>query len=128
MAQLQQFSGVEVPGEVAFVRQFRRALVEPGFRAFVADEAGALRGVVTLWLRENLFHAGPVGLIDEVVVDEECRGQGIGSRLLQHVVDLCARLGCAEVEVSTEADNRAAQAFYAKHGFVEESVLLEREL
>jgi len=128
MTQLQQSAGVEVPEEAAFVRQFRRALAEPGFRAFVAEASGEVQGAITVWVRENLFHGGPVALIDELVVDESRRGQGIGSRLVEHVVGVCAGLGCAEVEVSTEADNQAARAFYTRHGFVEEGVLLEREL
>jgi PhnO protein len=128
LAHLQQFAGVEVSEEAAFVRQFRQVLAEPRFRAFVAEEAGDVRGVITVWLRESLFHSGPVALIDELVVAEDRRGQGIGTRLLEHVVGACTALGCAEVEVSTEADNRPARAFYARHGFVEEGVLLEREL
>jgi PhnO protein len=128
IAQLQQFAGVEVVEEAAFTRQFRQALADPRFRAFVAEESGVVKGVITVWLRESLFHGGRVALIDELVIDENSRGQGIGSRLIDHVVAYCARLGCEEVEVSTEADNLAARGFYARHGFVERGVILEREL
>ena len=128
IAQLQQFAGVEVAQEAAFNRQFSQALADPRFRAFVAEESGAIRGVITVWLRDSLFHGGQVALIDELIVDESSQGQGIGSQLVDHVVAYCAQLGCAEVEVSTEADNRAARTFYARHGFAEQGVLLEREL
>lgn len=128
IAQLQQSAGVEVAGQAALVRQFSQALAEPRFQAFVVEEAGAVQGVVTVWLRESLFHSGPVALIDELIIDQDRRGQGVGSRLVEYVVGVCARLGCAEVEVSTETDNRAARAFYAAHDFVEQGVLLEREL
>jgi len=128
IAQLQQFAGVEVAQEVTFKRQFRQALADPRFRAFVVEESGAIQGVITVWLRESLFHGGQVALIDELIIDESSRGQGIGSRLVDHVVAYCAQLGCAEVEVSTEADNRVARTFYARHGFAEQGVILEREL
>ena len=128
IAQLQRSAGVEVVQEVAFPRQFSQALADPHFRAYVAAESGAMRGVITVWLRESLFHGGQVALIDELIIDESSRGQGIGSRLVDHVVAYCARLGCAEVEVSTEADNLAARTFYARHGFAEQGVILEREL
>jgi len=128
MAQLQRLAGVKVAGEAAFGQQFRLALSDPRFRAFVAEEAGAVQGVITVWLRESLFHGGPVALVDELIVDESSRGRGIGAQLIEHVVAYCVRLGCAEVEVSTETDNLAARRFYARHGFVEQGVLLEREL
>ena len=128
IAQLQQFVGVEVVQEAAFIRKLSQALADPRFRAFVAEESGAIQGVITVWLRESLFHSGHVALIEELIVDESSRGQGIGSRLVDHMVAYCAQLGCAEVEVSTEAENRAARTFYARHGFVEQGVLLEREL
>jgi len=128
IAQLQQLTGVKVVQEAAFTRQFSQALADPRFRAFVAEESGAIQGVITVWLRESLFHGGQVALIDELIVDESSRGQGIGSRLVDHVVAYCAQLGCAEVEVSTEAENRTARTFYDRHGFAEQGVLLEREL
>jgi len=128
MAQLQRSVGVEVIEEGTFIGQFRQILDDPHFRALVFEESGTIKGVITFWLRESLFHGGPVALIDELIVDQSSRGQGIGSRLMEHVVAYCARLGCEEVEVSTEVDNRAARAFYARHGFIERGVLLEREL
>ncbi|HEY75326.1 MAG TPA: GNAT family N-acetyltransferase [Thermoflexia bacterium] len=128
IAQLQRLAKVEVVPEAQFRRQLRRALADPRFRAFVVEESGVVRGVITLWLRENLFHGGRVALIDELIVEEGSRGRGIGGRLVEHVVEHCTRLGCTEVEVSTEADNLEARAFYARHGFIEQGVLLEREL
>jgi len=128
MTQLQQFAGVEVVEEAAFTRQFKQALADPRFRAFVAEESGTIKGVITVWLRESLFHGEPVALIDELIIDESSRGQGIGSQLIDHVVTYCAGLGCEEVEVSTEADNLAARDFYARRGFVEQGVILEREV
>ena len=128
IAQLQRSARVEVVQEAAFNRQFSQALADPRFRAFVAEESGGIQGVITVWLRESLFHCGHVALIDELIIDESSRGQGIGSRLVDHIVAYCARLGCAEVEVSTEADNLAARTFYARHGFAEQGEILEREL
>jgi ribosomal protein S18 acetylase RimI-like enzyme len=128
IAQLQRFAGIGVVKEVVFTRQFRRVLVDPRFRAFVAEESGVIQGVITVWLRENLFHSRLVALIDELVVDENSRGLGIGSQLINHTIAYYVRLGCTEVEVSTEVDNQAAREFYARHGFAERGVLLEREL
>jgi len=68
MVQLQLFAGMEIIEEAAFTRQFSQVLADPRFRAFVAEESGAIKGVITVWLRESLFHGGPVALIDELII------------------------------------------------------------
>lgn len=83
---------------------------------------------MTIWLRENLFHGGQVALIDELIVEENSRGRGVGSQLVDHALAHCADVGCEEVEVSTEMDNQEARDFYTKHGFVEQGLILEKEL
>ena len=113
--------------EERLVAQFERALANPCFRAFVAEEGGTVKGLVTLWLRECLSHGGPVALVDELMVAESERGRGLGSQLLEHALAYCRQQGCVEVEISTEAENAAARQFYARHGFEETGVLLERE-
>jgi len=117
LAQLQEITGIEGVAEERFIAQFKRAFASPRFRAFVAEEGGTVKGCITLWLREGLFHGGPVALIDELIVAEGEREREFGSRLLEHALSYCRRQGCVEVEVSTEADNIAARRFYARHGF-----------
>jgi len=128
LVQLQGLLGVESASEEEFRLRFEAMLAEPRYRVFVAEEGGELRGFITIWLRESLFHGGPVALVDELVVAEGARGRGIGSRLLQRALDFCRQRGCVEVEVTTEADNRSARRFYARHGFREQGLLLEAEL
>jgi len=127
LAQLREITGIEGVAEERFVAQFERALSNPCFRAFVAEDEGTVKGLVTIWLRECLSHGGPVALIDELIVAEGERGGGLGSRLLEHALAYCRQQGCVEVEISTEAENVAARRFYARHGFEESGVLLERE-
>lgn len=126
--QLQRVVGLAVLSKAAFHDRYHRAMVDPHFQTFVAEESGLIRGLVTIWLRENLAHGGQVALIDELIVDEGCRSQGLGSGLVDRVVAHCADLNCEEMEVTTLRDNMAAQRFYLEHHFVEKGVLLEREL
>lgn len=127
LAQLQEITGVKGVAEERFIPQFERALADPRFRAFVAEEGGTVKGCITLWLRECLLHGGLVALVDELIVAEGERGRELGSRLLEHALSYCRRQGCVEVEVSTEADNVAARRFYARYGFEEQGLLLEKE-
>jgi len=108
--------------------RFRAMLKRPQYAVFVAeDDEGNAIGLLTASRRWTLWHAGPCALIEELVVDEHARRQGLGRALIQAALDWAEAQGCSEVEVSTEQDNSAARAFYRRLGFENAALLLERE-
>jgi GNAT superfamily N-acetyltransferase len=127
MAQLAEFSHGQVD---AGVEDRLRAMLElPTHAIFVAeDEREQVIGLLTISQRWTLWHTGPCALIEELVVDEGVRGQGVGRALIQAAIDWAKAQRCSEVEVSTEADNLKAQAFYRRLGFESVALLLEYEL
>jgi aminoglycoside 6'-N-acetyltransferase I len=54
--------------------------------------------------------------INEVGVSPAHRGQGIGRRLVERLVELARELGCTEAWVLTDAGNAAANRLYASAG------------
>jgi GNAT superfamily N-acetyltransferase len=94
----------------------------------VARKAGEVVGFINFTVRRTALHAGSSGLIDELVVRSNLRGSGVGRSLVAAAADTCRRLGCVELEVSTEKTNAAARRFYRQCGFDENAVLLEMEL
>ncbi len=94
----------------------------------VEDEKGQVVGLLSASQRWTLWHTGPCALIEELVVDEGARRQGIGRALIQAALDWARDQGCSEVEVSTDHDNTGARAFYKRLGFESEALLLEYEL
>lgn len=54
--------------------------------------------------------------IDDLCVDEACRGRHIGSELYQHVVAFAKAEGCYNVTLNVWACNESALAFYRKRG------------
>ena len=95
---------------------------------FVAERSGIAVGFLSLAFRVTCLHAGPSALIDELVVSESVRGEGVGSMLIEKAVEVSRAMGCAEVEVSTELGNQGAIDFYRGMGFEDCGVLLEMEL
>ena len=95
-------------------------------RVFVAEVWGGLVGYV-------LTHVGPDALPCELVrpgrvedgsaylskcyVDQAWRGSGIADVLLERAVADAAELGHTAVVLGTNRGNKAAQAFYKRHGF-----------
>jgi ribosomal protein S18 acetylase RimI-like enzyme len=103
-----------------------RALLDrPGHTLLVARTGDTVCGFLHLTTRQSILHDRPTGLIDELVVGREFRGQGVGRLLIAAALDRARVLGCCEVEVSTEGANRRAQEFYRRCGFDEEGVLFE---
>lgn len=79
------------------------------------DEKGRLVGVCDL-IEVNLF-VGKTGIIDEVVVDPDCRGLGIGTQLLEKAIELAKKKGMRHLKLDTNADN-PANGLYEKVGFI----------
>lgn len=84
--------------------------------AFVAERDGRVVGAC--WTRTTEIY----GSIDEhtpafsISVDEECRGQGIGSRLMQTTLDELARQGFSCCSLSVQKANPALH-LYERLGF-----------
>lgn len=58
-----------------------------------------------------------VGFINDLVVSEEYRGQGIGTRLIEKAELFFKEQGCDYTQLEVFAPNREALAFYQKLGF-----------
>jgi ribosomal protein S18 acetylase RimI-like enzyme len=94
----------------------------------VAEIDGQVVGVIKFTTRKTFLHSGLSGLIDEFVVAKSYRGKGIGSQLINAVIEKCRLLGCCEIEMTTEYENTRAIEFYKKFGFEERGPLFEKEL
>ncbi len=106
----------------------RALLADPNHQVLVARVEGVVVGMLNFTTRRTITHARPSALIDELVVARSQRGRGVGRLLIEEAARRARALGCEELEVSTESSNTEARAFYAKCGFDEEAVLLERQL
>ncbi len=107
------------------IKTCERLLSDVGSHFLVAAAEGTPVGFINLTIRQTALHQGPSAMIDELVVAEEHRGKGIGNQLVLAAIEKCRRLGCCEVEVSTEKANVKARKFYEHCGFQERGPLLE---
>lgn len=75
----------------------------------------------------SLESGGRDALLDEVYVRE--RGHGLGTRLLQAILDDCVTRGIGRIFLETEAPNEPARRFYSRLGFEnEDSIWMCRNL
>jgi len=104
----------------------RHYLASPESGVLLAVDGDAPVGLVSYAVMPGLFHAADSGLIESLVVAEGRRGEGVGRQLLRAVMERLEKAGCAEISVSTGADNEAAQRVYFEEGLSEASLLLEK--
>jgi len=94
----------------------------------LAQRGDTVHGLLSYSVRADLFHAGNSVLVEELVVDAGCRGEGIGSALMNALFERLSALNCKEVCLAVMPDNEDAIRFYKRHGLTEEALFLEKHL
>jgi ribosomal protein S18 acetylase RimI-like enzyme len=92
-------------------------VASPATDLFIAlDDGGGIVGIATL-----VTFRIPTGLrawIEDVVVDDAGRGQGVGTALTRAMVDRARELGCVTVDLTSRPSREAANRLYQREGFV----------
>ena len=81
----------------------------------MAEKDGQYYGSLTLATFK--IPTGVRAWIEDVVVNENARGKGVGSMLLEHAVSLAKELGAKTVDLTSRPSREAANALYKKMGF-----------
>jgi GNAT superfamily N-acetyltransferase len=98
---------------------FERMQRYPNYRLYVAtNNNGQIVGTFALLIMDNLAHLGsPSGIVEDVVVDPACQGQGIGKAMMQYAERACKEAGCYKMMLSSNLKRTEAHAFYDALGF-----------
>ncbi|MDN4476246.1 GNAT family N-acetyltransferase [Demequina sp. SYSU T00192] len=103
------------PGPDVLEARLRPMLDTPDTVAFLAGERAI--GLALVTYRPNVWHDGPVALLDELYVRPDYRDQGIGTELVEAIVAHAVTRACRLVEVNVDEGDGDALRFYARHGF-----------
>ena len=123
--ELAETIGESSPLTLDFVHNY---LSHPGSAVLLAEVDGKVCALLSYAVKPDLFHAGYSAEIEALVVTRQARGKGAASLLINHILELGACSGWAEISVSTGFENNTAQDVYRRHGLTDESLLLERHL
>jgi GNAT superfamily N-acetyltransferase len=100
------------------IQMFRKINTYPDYKLYVAVKDGQIVGTFTLLIMDSLAHRGkPSGIVEDVVVDEQWRGKGIGKLMMQFAMNYCRRAGCTKLALSSNMKRLAAHQFYESLGF-----------
>ena len=91
-----------------------------------ADDEDVVQGYAFCIMKQQPFSTNMKSFstlfIDDLCVDENCRGQRVGTRLFDYVKEYAKARGCYDVTLNVWEGNDSARAFYEKKGmFVKET-------
>jgi GNAT superfamily N-acetyltransferase len=98
-------------------KAFRELLGEDTVRIGVFDDGQELLGMVTVSVHATLHHFGRVAIVDEMVVTENARGQGVGKALMNWAKEQAIDMGADALELHSAEFRNNAHAFYEALGF-----------
>jgi ribosomal protein S18 acetylase RimI-like enzyme len=105
-------------------RGLSRILGDPAAgRIYVARDGARVLGMVSILKSVSTAEGGPVGLLEDLVVRPECRGRGVGAKLLAYAIAQAQADGLLRLILLTDGDNVKAQRLYERAGFARSGML-----
>jgi ribosomal protein S18 acetylase RimI-like enzyme len=86
-------------------------------RIYLIQSGDTLAGYFALTFCFSLEFHGRFGLLDELYVREQCRGQGLGRRAEALATSICKEEGLNALRLEVGKDNTAAESLYSRLGF-----------
>lgn len=115
---------------VAFQSVFTRNALDndkPGVATLVAtDQTGQPLGYIHLEPHHDMLTGDTAGYISILAVTAEAEGRGVATRLIEAAEAWAARSGFRFLLLDVFASNATARRYYARRGFVDESLRLRR--
>ncbi len=96
---------------------YLRNLTDPGIHYLVALENGEAAGFASVHIQHLLHHGGKIAELQEIVVAESRRGQGIGSLLFSEA-EKPPEPRDAQLEVCCNRKRTDSHRFYERQGMV----------
>jgi GNAT superfamily N-acetyltransferase len=87
-------------------------------RLLVAESGGTIAGSFQLTFVPDMQPDGrDVAIIENVIVDGNARGRGVGSAMMRWAVEEARRHGCSQVKLTSNRARAGAHRFYDRLGF-----------
>jgi ribosomal protein S18 acetylase RimI-like enzyme len=113
-------------------RQLKEILGDDSRPVFVAAENDNILGyafcIIKQAVNDNILTDIKTLYIDDLCVDEKCRGMHIGKSIYEFVLDYAKRIGCYNVTLNVWALNEGAIKFYESCGLKPQKIGMEKIL
>ena len=103
----------------AIAERVVKMATNPDSCLLVAEADGKVVGFISLHYIPQIALAGEFCRISYLCVSDQCRGSGIGQKLLDEAERLAAERGCDRMEVHSHTRRVRAHQFYARAQYEE---------
>ncbi len=101
-------------------RHLEICLADASHTIYVCEAEDRIVAYVSVHWLPYLMLLGPEGYVSELIVSESCRGQGVGTQLLETVKRDAIARGCARLGLINMRNRESYQrGFYEKRGWTE---------
>ncbi len=108
---------------------FEQIISNPNHTIYLAEVDDVIVGTFALIIIPQLAHGGTCsGIIEDVVVSPDQRGQGIGQAMMRFAYELCQQAGCYKLVLSSNKQRTAAHHFYENLGYQQHGYSFRIEL
>ncbi|CAG7646567.1 GNAT family N-acetyltransferase [Paenibacillus allorhizosphaerae] len=91
---------------------------DPNQYCVVYDDEGRVIGTVLLHIcLDPMYGKRPFALVENVVVDPNSRGKGVGNKLFGHLEQCCRERDCTEMLLLSSSYRAEAHRFFERQGF-----------
>src|SRR5512146_1857307 len=105
---------------------FDRGLASDRRAYLCAWQGDRIIGFGSLMIRDCLWLQGDVAYICDLVVEQEQRGRGVGTALVERAAEIARQRGCLRIELDSGFHRTEAHRFYERRGFERRAFLFTR--
>ncbi|WP_421899641.1 GNAT family N-acetyltransferase [Maridesulfovibrio sp.] len=106
----------------------RMLLGNPRARILVAEGQGEVVGMCTGQIVISTAEGGPSILVEDVVVRSDRQGEGIGSQLMEAILEFAEEQRATRLQLLADCENTPALKFYEKIGWSNTSMICLRKM
>ena len=104
-----------------------RLLGEPDTRFLVGTIDGVVVGYAVAHL-ERLQDGSLLGVVDDIFVDLDARGVGLGEAMMEDLVAWCRSCGCFGMDAMALPGHRLTKNFFEESGFTARKIVMHHSL
>jgi GNAT superfamily N-acetyltransferase len=103
----------------SYVKAFENIVNDPHQELTIVELNGKKVGTYQLTFIQYLTHQGGLrAQIEAVRMNSQYRGQGLGTKVFEYIIDRARQKGCIMVQLTTDKKRPDALKFYETLGFV----------
>lgn len=97
--------------------RFQEMVADPNIAFVVGRDGEKIIAMALLYTLKRVDETS--GCVDDVIVDDAYRGQGIATRLMEHVISVAKERHLKHIDLTSRPSREAANHLYQKVGFVQ---------